>query len=125
MANSYLIHMLLQTLLLTLSLLYVVPAVTDGGVAVRRSSFLRGALGLVVLALGNKVLWHVLAMMGAMHAAPTAVFTLSVVGWLINAVVIFCIGKIMPGVLFVRSFGTSMGAALVLMLCGWVISLFV
>lgn len=122
MPDSYVMHMIVQTLLLTLSLLYVVPKVTDGGVAVRRNSFLRGALGLVVLALGNKILWHALVAMGAMQAAPTAIFTVGVMAWLVNAVVIFLTGKIMPGVLFVRSFSTSLGASLVLMLCGWLIT---
>lgn len=125
MPESYLWHMIVQTVLLTLSLMYVVPAVTDGGVAVRRNSFIRGVLGLVVLALGNKVLWHVIVAAGAMSAAPATILTMGVVAWLVNAVVIFVVGKIMPGVLHVRSFGTSMGAALALMVCGWLITRFI
>ncbi|HMY03715.1 MAG TPA: phage holin family protein, partial [Candidatus Obscuribacter sp.] len=63
-----------------------------------------------------------LVAMGAMQAAPTAILTVGVIAWLVNAVVIFLTGKIMPGVLFVRSFSTSLGASLVLMLCGWLIT---
>ncbi|MBK9202040.1 MAG: hypothetical protein IPL73_06320 [Candidatus Obscuribacter sp.] len=92
MSQTYLVHMLVQTLLLTLSLMFVVPMVTDGGVAVRRNSFFRGALGIVVLALGNKVLWHVLTVAGAMQAAPAVLFSFGIAALLVNAVVMIGIG---------------------------------
>ncbi|MBK7747596.1 MAG: hypothetical protein IPP57_24125 [Candidatus Obscuribacter sp.] len=125
MSQTYLVHMLVQTLLLTLSLMFVVPMVTDGGVAVRRNSFFRGALGIVVLALGNKVLWHVLTVAGAMQAAPAVLFSFGIAALLVNAVVMIGIGRILPGVLYVRSFGTALGGSLALMLCGWLINAFV
>jgi uncharacterized membrane protein YvlD (DUF360 family) len=119
-----LLHLLLHVLLLLAALLYLVPAVTDGGVAIRKNSAVRGVLALIVIALTNKIFWHVLAVAGVSLAVPTALFTAAVVGWLANSLAIFTTGRIMPGVLYVRSFGTAMGASLILMLAGWVISLF-
>lgn len=118
MESAVLLHLLLHTALLALGLLYIVPALTDGGVAVRRSSFLRGMLGVLVIALGNKVLWHMLVSMGIMAMPLASILTLAVVGWLVNACVIWLIGRIMPGVLYVRSFPASLGGALGFMLFG-------
>ncbi|MBS1994544.1 MAG: phage holin family protein [Cyanobacteria bacterium SZAS LIN-3] len=115
---------LIQVLLLLAALLYLVPAVTDSGVAIRQNSAFRGVLALVVIALINKIFWHVLAIAGVGASIPVALFTAGVVGWLANSLAIFTTGRLMPGVLYVRSFTAAMGASLVLMIAGWVISLF-
>lgn len=122
MPESYILHLVIETVLLTLSLLFIVPLVTDGGVAVRRNSFFRGVLGVIVIALGNKVLWHLLTVAGAMQVAPAVLFTVGLVALLVNAVVLIGIGRLMPGVLYVRSYGASVGGSLAFMLCGWLIT---
>jgi hypothetical protein len=117
-----LLHLILHLLLLLAVLIYIVPAVTDGGVAIRRNSAVRGILALIVIAISNKIFWHVLVLSGVSLSVPTALLTMGVVGWLANSVAIFVTGRIMPGVLYVRSFGAAMGASLTLILAGWAIS---
>jgi uncharacterized membrane protein YvlD (DUF360 family) len=118
-----LLTLILHVALLLIALLYVVPVVTDSGVAIRRNSAVRGFLALVVIALANKIFWHVLTLSGVGPSIPVELFSLGVVAWLVNAVGIFITGRIMPGVLYVRSFGSAMGASLILVLAGWAISL--
>lgn len=124
MEKAVLLHLLLHTVLLALGLLYVVPSLTDSGVVVRRSSLLRGMLGVVVIALGNKVLWHVLVALGVMAYPLPGVLGVALVGWLLNACVIWGIGRLMPGVLYVRSFTAALGGALAFMLYGAVVAYF-
>ncbi|MBU6452562.1 MAG: phage holin family protein [Cyanobacteria bacterium REEB67] len=119
-----LLTLILHMALLLIALLYIVPAATDGGVAIRRNSGLRGVLALVVVALANKIFWHVLTLSGIGLSIPLELFTLGVVAWLVNAICIFATGRIMPGILYVRSFGAAMGASLILILAGWAISPF-
>jgi uncharacterized membrane protein YvlD (DUF360 family) len=119
-----LLHLILPVLLLLAALLYIVPAVTDSGVAIRKNSAVRGFLALIVIALTNNIFWHVLTLFGISLAVPTTLLTMGVVGWLASSLAIFATGRIMPGVLYVRSFATAMGASVVLTLAGWAISLF-
>jgi uncharacterized membrane protein YvlD (DUF360 family) len=119
-----LLHLILPMLLLLAALLYIVPAVTDSGVAIRKNSAVRGFFALVVIALSNNIFWHALILFGISLSVPTALLTMGVVGWLAGSLAIFVTGRIMPGVLYVRSFATAMGASLILTVVGWAISLF-
>jgi uncharacterized membrane protein YvlD (DUF360 family) len=117
-----LIHLILPVLLLLAALLYVVPAVTDSGVAIRKNSIVRGFLALIVLALLNNIFWHVLVIAGVRLEMPLTLLSYGLVGWLAGSLGIFVTGRIMPGVLYVRSFASAMGASLILTLEGWVIA---
>jgi uncharacterized membrane protein YvlD (DUF360 family) len=117
-----LIHLILPVLLLLAALLYVVPAVTDSGVAIRKNSVVRGFLALIVLALLNNIFWHVLVIAGVRLEMPLTLLSYGLVGWLAGSLGIFVTGRIMPGVLYVRSFASAMGASLILTLAGWVIA---
>jgi uncharacterized membrane protein YvlD (DUF360 family) len=117
-----LLHLILPVLLLLAVLLYVVPAVTDGAVAIRRNSAIRGFLALIVIALTNNIFWHVLTLSGISLAIPATLLAVGVAGWLVSSLAIFVTGRIMPGVLYVRSFSTAMGASVILMLAGFAIS---
>jgi uncharacterized membrane protein YvlD (DUF360 family) len=119
-----LVHLILPVLLLLAAMLYIVPAVTDSGVAVRKDSILRGLLALVVIALSNHIFFHALLIAGVTLAVPSTLLTIGAVGFLATALGIFVTGRIMPGVLYVRSFAAAMGASLILMIGGWLISQF-
>lgn len=116
------IHLILPVLLLLAALLYAVPAATDGGVAIRKNSVVRGFLALIVIALVNNIFWHVLVIAGVSLALPLTLLTYGLAGWLAGSLGIFVTGRIMPGVLYVRSFATAMGASLLLTLVGWAIA---
>jgi hypothetical protein len=117
-----LLNLLLHVALLLVALLWLVPRVTDNGVAVRQGSFFRGILALIAIALVNHIAWHLLALFGIASAQPTvALITVGVVGWFLQSLAIAFVGKIMPGVLQVRSFGAAMGASLTLTVVGWLI----
>jgi len=119
-----LLILILHVLLLLAALLYIVPAVTDGGVAIRRSSAVRGVMALIAIALTNKIFWHLTVLLGVHSTISSTLLTLGLIGWLANTLAIFLTGRIMPGVLYVRSFATAAGASLVLILAGWVIAFF-
>jgi len=120
-----LLHLVIHVLVMLAALLYLVPAVTSNGVAIRQNSAFRGILALVVIALTNKIFWHVLGIMGVGLAVPSTLVIAGVIGWLLNSLAIFTTGRLMPGVLYVRDFTGAMGASLILTLVGWAISLFV
>jgi len=119
-----LLHLILPVLLLLAALLYIVPAVTDSGVAIRRNSAVRGFLALIVIALTNNIFWHVLTLFGISLSVPATLVTMGLAGWLVSSLAIWATGRIMPGVLYVRSFATAMGASVVLMLVGWAVAHF-
>jgi hypothetical protein len=119
-----LLHILLPVLLLLAAMLYIVPSVTDNGVAIRKNSVVRGFLALIVIALTNNIFWHALTIAGISLSVPITLATSAAIGWLASSLGILVTGRIMPGVLYVRSFATAMGASLVLIVAGWLISLF-
>lgn len=108
----------IHVLILMVALLWLVPRVTEGGVAVRRGSVFLGGLALLVIALANHVFWHLMAATG-FAAIPLTLVGGGVLGWLINSVAIRVVGAVLPGVLYVRSFGSAMGASLILILAGF------
>ena len=116
--------LVIHVLLLLAAMLYIVPAATDGGVAIRRNSAVRGLLSLVIIALANNIFWHFFAISGAVRTVGAGLVEVSIVGWLFNSLAILLTGRIMPGVLYVRSLGSALGAAAVLMLVGWLTSFF-
>ncbi|MFA6211463.1 MAG: hypothetical protein WC714_18650 [Candidatus Obscuribacterales bacterium] len=121
-----LLNLLIHVVLLVVALLWLVPKVTDGGVAVRQGSFFRGILALVAIALVNHIGWHLLALLGIATVVPSATMVVAgLVAGLVQAVAILIVGKIMPGVLFVRSFGTALGASLTMTVVGWLVMLLV
>ena len=120
-----LLNLAIHVLLMLAAMLYLVPAVTNSGVAIRQNSALRGILALVVIALINKIFWHLLAVLGIGLTVPSVLITAGIVGWLCNSLAIFTTGRLMPGVLYVRDFRMAMGASLILTLVGWAISLIV
>jgi len=120
-----LLNLAIHVLLMLAAMLYLVPAATNSGVAIRQNSVLRGVLALVVIALMNKIFWHLLGVLGVGLSVPTVLVTAGIVGWLLNSLAIFTTGRLMPGVLYVRDFTMAMGASLILTLVGWAISLIV
>lgn len=117
-----LLNLLIHVALLLVALLWLVPRVTDNGVAVRQGSFFRGILALIAIALVNHIAWHLLALFGLASAQPTvALITVGLIGWFLQSLAIAVVGKILPGVLQVRSFGAAMGASLTLTVVGWLI----
>ena len=108
-----LLNLLIHVVLLLVALLWLVPKVTDGGVAVRQGSAFRGILALIAIAL-----------VGIATVVPTATMVAAgLVAGLVQAVAIVVVGKIMPGVLFVRNFGTALGASLTMTVVGWLVML--
>lgn len=119
-----LLNLLIHVVLLLVALLWLVPKVTDGGVAVRQGSAFRGILALIAIALVNHIGWHLLALVGIATVVPTATMVAAgLVAGLVQAVAIVVVGKIMPGVLFVRNFGTALGASLTMIVVGWLVML--
>jgi len=65
-----------------------------------------------------------LALVGIATVVPTATMVAAgLVAGLVQAVAIVVVGKIMPGVLFVRNFGTALGASLTMTVVGWLVML--
>jgi uncharacterized membrane protein YvlD (DUF360 family) len=116
--------LIIHVLLMLAALLYIVPAATDSGVAIRRNSAARGILGLVVIALANNIFWHFISFSGTSSGLGVGLVEVGIVGWLVNAFAILATGRIMPGVLYVRSFGSALGASAILVLVGWLTSTF-
>ena len=121
-----LLNLFIHIALLLAALLWLVPAVTAGGVAVRQGSAFRGVLALLAIALINHIGWHVLALLGIATAIPSATMLIAgLIAWLVQACAIAITGKIMPGVLQVRNFSTALGASGVLIVAGWLVMLLV
>jgi len=121
-----LLNLLIHVVLLLGALLWLVPRVTDGGVAVRQGSAFRGILALIAIALVNHIGWHLLALAGIATVVPTGTMLVAgLVAWLVQGVAFAIVGKILPGVIYVRSFGTALGAALTMTAASWLVMLLV
>jgi len=119
-----LLNLLIHIALLLAALLWLVPQVTAGGVAVRQGSAFRGFLALLAIALINHIGWHLLALVGIATVIPSATMVVAgLIAWFVQACAIAITGKIMPGVLQVRSFSTALGASAVLIVTGWLVML--
>ena len=102
---------LLTLFLQVLVLLIVVPAVTDGNVAVRKGGFLRGLLILVGIGIINWMLWPVLAIFTLGMILIAQVVTFGLVGIIVNALA-FRIAGGMSTSFHVKSFGWALAAAI-------------
>lgn len=109
---EFLISIALQVLVL----LIVVPAVTSNGVAVRQGGFFRGLLALICIGLTNMALWFILTIATVGLTVVFQVLTFGLVGLLINALAFQATAGMLKDVLYVRSFGSALGAALVMVL---------
>ena len=90
-----LLNLLIHVVLLLVALLWLVPKVTDGGVAVRQGSAFRGVLALIAIALVNHIGWHLLALVGIATAVPTAP--------MVVAGLVACLVRLLPSSLSARS----------------------
>lgn len=118
------LNLLIHLVLLVMALMWLVPAVTAGGVAVRQGSAFRGVLAVLAIALINHIGWHLLALLGIATVVPNATMIVAcVIAWFVQSCAISLTGKIMPGVLEVRTFSAAMGASLALTAAGWLVTL--
>ncbi len=118
------LEFLIRLALMVLTLLVVVPAVTGGGVAVRRGGFFRGLLSVIVIGLVNMCLWFGITLLTLGTVLPLQILTFGFVGLLINALAFRATAAVMPEVLYVKSFGTAFGASLVMTIATWAINHF-
>lgn len=109
---EFLISIALQVLVL----LIVVPAVTSNGVAVRQGGFVRGLMALICIGLTNMALWFILTIATVGLTVVFQFLTFGLVGLLINALAFKATAAMLNDVLYVRSFGSALGAALVMVL---------
>lgn len=107
-----------------LALLIIVPAVTSKGVAVRKGGFFRGLLVLFCIGLTNMILWFLLTLVTVGMTVVLQFLTFGLVGLLINALAIKVTSNALNDVLYVRSYGAALGAALVLVLTNCAIRYF-
>ncbi len=117
---EFLISIALQVLVL----LIVVPAVTSNGVAVREGGFFRGLLALICIGLTNMILWFGLTILTVGMTVVLQFLTFGLVGLLINALAFKVTAATLKDVLYVRSFGSAFGAALVMVIANCAIRYF-
>ena len=116
---------LLKLFLMIVTLLVVVPAVTGGGVAVRKGGIFRGLLTLMVVGLLNFCLWLVFTLFTVGGALVANYLTFGLVGILVNALAFKCSASAMPEVLYVRSYGSAFWASIVMTIMGCLIQAFI
>jgi uncharacterized membrane protein YvlD (DUF360 family) len=117
---EFLVSLVLQVLVL----LVVVPAVTANGVAVRQGGFFRGLIALVCIGLTNMILWFLLTIFTVGMTVLLQFLTFGLVGLLINALAIRATGSALKDVLYVKSFGSALGAALTMVIANCLIRYF-
>ena len=115
------LHTLITLFLQVLVLLVIVPACTSGGVAVREGGLFRGFLAILCIALLNFVLWVALTFITVGFTLVAQVATFGLAGLVINALAIKATAGMMPDVLYVRSFGSAFIAALVMVVCNYLL----
>lgn len=113
---------IIRTILMVLSLLIIVPAVTGGSVAVRKGGILRGLLVYFILALVNSGLWLGFGILTAGGVVLANFLLLGLVGLCINALAFVVTGWLMPRTLQVESFGSGFLAALTMTFMSFVIN---
>lgn len=113
---------LLRVVLLVLTLLVVVPAATDNGVAVRRGGFFRGFLSLLVIGLLNLGLWAGFTLLTLGTAVIVNVLLCGLVGVFVQATAFCLASRMMPDVLHVRNFGTACWASVIMTVAAFLIN---
>lgn len=116
-----LLTLIVRMLIMVLTLLIVVPAVTGGGVAVRRGGLFRGLLSLFVIGLFNCCLWLCFGLFTLGGAVIADVLLFGLVGLCINALAFKLANWVMPEVLYVRGFGSAFWASTVLTVAAYLI----
>lgn len=119
------LNLLIRIVLMVLTLLIVVPAVTGNQVAIRQGGFFRGLLALLVIGLFNSALWFVFALVTAGGALVLNAITFGAVGILINALAFLATGRLMPETLRVEGYGPAIWASIVMTAASFVIHMFV
>lgn len=115
---NYILTIFLQVVVL----LVIVPNLTSGGVAVRKGGLLRGLVTVFIIGLTNLGLWIGLTMLTFGAVLAVQVLTLGLAGIVVNALAIRVAGGILPDVLYVRSFGSALSAAVVITICNFLIA---
>lgn len=110
--------LILQVVLLVLAWLVAVPALTGNNVSVR-GGFFAGLLVLLLVGVANIALWSVLTVLTVGGTIVGNHLFFGLVGLLINGLAILCTGRLFPGVLYVRDYGSAFFAALVMTLASY------
>lgn len=109
---------LIQIALLVLAWLVAVPAFTGNSVNVR-GGFFAGLLVMLLVGVGNIALWSVLTVLTVGGTIVGNHLFFGLVGLLINGLAILCTGRLFPGILYVRDYGSAFLAALVMTLASY------
>lgn len=119
------LEFVIKAVLMTLSLLVVVPVVTGGGVMVRRGGIIKGLFTLFVIACLNFALWLGFAVFTVGGAVLANWLTFGLIGILINALAYKCAAGVFPEVLYVRNYSSAFVASLVMTITSCLIAHFV
>jgi uncharacterized membrane protein YvlD (DUF360 family) len=115
---------LLQTLLILLAMLWLVPVLTDNNVRVR-GGFLKGAFVLIGVSILEVVLWIGLTVITLFGDVLLNILTLGLVGLLVRGLAYLMVGRLCPGCLYVRDYWSAFGAALIMTVANWGIMHFI
>jgi uncharacterized membrane protein YvlD (DUF360 family) len=112
----------IKIILLVLTLLVIVPAATNGNVAIRHGGLVRGLFVLFVIACLNNILWLLIIFATAGGIIPANWFTFGWLAILVNALAFKAVSKIAPNTLNVSSFGSAIFAALIMTIASLLIN---
>lgn len=113
---------ILTLVLQVVTLLVVVPAVTNGNVAVRQGGFLRGLLIILCIGLVNWALWPILAILTFGMILVVQMVSFGIAGIFINALAFRLFGGISTA-LYVKNYGSALLAAVTMSVANIVIHL--
>jgi uncharacterized membrane protein YvlD (DUF360 family) len=111
--ESNMLNSLIDLALLVLVMLFAVPALTGGAVAVPSGGFLRAFMAIVAIVLTNILLWFLISMASFGGAIIADFLTFGLVALVVNGAAFWLTAKFAPNVLFVRNFPSALGAALI------------
>jgi uncharacterized membrane protein YvlD (DUF360 family) len=109
---------LVQMLLVLTAMLWLVPVLTDNGVQVR-GGFVKATLILLGIAFLDAGLWIGLTALTVFTNLIANFLTLGLVGLLVRALAYWLFGRMFPGCLYVRSYGSALGAAIIMTVASW------
>lgn len=115
---------LLQTLLILVAMLWLVPVLTDNRVRVQ-GGLVKGALVLCGVAVFDVVLWSGLTVITLFADVLLNWLTLGFVGLLVQGLAYLIVGRLFPSALHVRNYGSAFAAALIMTIAGWGITHFI
>jgi uncharacterized membrane protein YvlD (DUF360 family) len=117
------LNFIVETILMLFVMLYAVPALTGGGVAVPAGGFLRALGALVVIGLLNTGLWTIITAFSIGGAILADYLTFGLVGLLVNALALLITARVAPSVLYVRSYWSAIGGAVVTTLASYLVAM--